>query len=166
MEPVRYQPGEAIRWLETGADAARSSAKSKAKRLSESDPEASTFKKVGKGLKTAAGAAMDMGRGAWADLLAQRAGASEFVFLESQLDVVSGNSIRSIPYEAIRTIKQKGDRTAMTLEKGSLLIKPYAYVVAGKLRVPIGWTRNGIEVPFELIVEELSARCGVEVQKD
>jgi hypothetical protein len=166
MEPVRYRPGEAIRWLESGAESSRDAAKQKAKKLSESDPEASAFKKVGKGIKTAAGAAMDMGRGAWADLLVQRAGASEFVFLDNQVDVVNGNSIRAIPYTSIRAIKQKGDRTALTLDKGSLTIKPYAYIVAGKLRVPIGWTRNDMEVPFELLVEELSARCGVEVQKD
>jgi len=164
MEPVRYRPGEAIRWLESGADAARSSAKEKGKLLSESSPEGSAFKRVGKGIKTAAGAAMDMGRGAWADLLARRAEASEFVFLHDQLDVVNGNSIRAIPYASIRAMKQKGDRCAVTLESGSLTIKPYAYVVAGKLKVPIGWTRNGIEVPFELLVEELSARCKIDVQ--
>ena len=166
MEPVRYRPGEAIRWLETGADSARTSAKAKTKKLGETDPEGSTFKRVQAGFKTAAGAAMDMGRGAWADLLAQRAGASEFVFLEKQMDVVTGNSIRAIPYASVKSIRQKGDRMALTLEKGSLVIKPYAYVVAGKLKVPIGWTRNEIEVPYELMLEELSARCGIEVNQE
>lgn len=166
MDTVRYRPGEALRWLETGADAARGSAKAKAKKLTQNDPESSAFKKVGKGFATMAGAAFDIGMGAWAELMARRAEASEFVFLDSQLDVVSGKSIRSIPYSTIKVLRQKGDRTAVTLENGSLTIKPYAYVVAGKLRVPIGWVRNEIEVPFDLIVEELSARCGIEVQHE
>ena len=45
----------------------------------------------------------------------------------------------------------------LVLDRGTLQIKPYAYVVAGKLKVPIGWARNGIEVPYELLIEELSS---------
>jgi hypothetical protein len=31
--------------------------------------------------------------------------------------------------------------------------------------VPIGWDRNGMEVPYELLVEELAARSRVEVDQ-
>jgi hypothetical protein len=36
--------------------------------------------------------------------------------------------------------------------------------VAGPLKVPIGWERNGLEAPYLLIVEEIAARAGVEVE--
>jgi hypothetical protein len=56
-----------------------------------------------------------------------------------------------------------GDKLVLVLDKGSVLVKPFAYIVAGKIKVPIGWSRNGVEVPYELIIEELSARCDLQV---
>ncbi len=59
MEPIRYKPGEAIRWLETGAEANLKSAKQKGKDVFTSGSNAGA--KVGQGF----GALIDLGKGAF-----------------------------------------------------------------------------------------------------
>ncbi len=158
MEPIRYKPGEAIRWLETGAEANRKSAKQKTRDVFA--PGVPTGAKLGQGVA----ALIDLGKGAWADVLHKQAEASEYVLQEERFDVVSGNSIKSVPYDEIRTIAIKSDRATITLDRGSVIvIKPYAYISAGRIRVPVGWLRNGMEVPYDLLIEELSARSRIEV---
>jgi hypothetical protein len=116
-------------------------------------------------IKTAAGALMEYGRGTYAEMLHQQAEASEYVLQDNHFDVVRGGSIKTIPYERVKGVELKGDRAIVILDKGSLTIKPFAHLVAGRARVPIGWSRNGIEVPFELLLEELAARARVEVEE-
>jgi hypothetical protein len=159
MEPIRYKPGEAIRWLETGADANMKAARQKGRDMFIPGTPASA--KLGQGV----GALIDLGKGAWADMVHKQAEASEYVLQDDRFDVVAGNSIKTVPYAEIKKISIKGERATVTLNRGStLVIKPYAYITAGRLRVPVGWQRNGMEVPYDLLIEELSARCGVEVE--
>ena len=159
MEPIRYKPGEAIRWLETGADANMKSARQKGRDMFTPGTPASA--KLGQGV----GALIDLGKGAWADMVHKQAEASEYVLQDDRFDVVSGNSIKTVPYAEIKKIAIKGERATVTLDRGSVLtIKPYAHITAGRLRVPVGWQRNGMEVPYDLLIEELSARCGIEVE--
>jgi hypothetical protein len=159
MELVRYKPGEAIRWLQTGAQKSRKEAKAMGNSLAiPQDTRA-----LGDNLKTAAGALMAAGRGALADLAHQQAAATEFVLDDTGFEVLSGSSARRIAYSEIRRIDPQGDRFTFYMERSTLLVKPYAYVVSGRLKVPIGWSRNGLEVPFELLVEELAARCGIDL---
>jgi hypothetical protein len=115
-------------------------------------------------VKNAASAVFNMGRSAYAEMAHLRANASEFVLLEDRLDIVSGSSIKAIPYSSVKKITLKGDKAQLILEKGTYVIKPFAYVVAGPLKVPIGWERNGLETPYLLIIEELAARCQKEVE--
>ena len=159
MEPIRYKPGEAIRWLETGAEANRKSAKQKGKEVF--TPGSPAGAKLNQGF----GALIDLGKGAWADILHKQAEASEYVLQDDRFDVVSGNSIKTVPYSEVKKIVVKGEKATITLQRGSVLqIKPYAHITAGRLRVPVGWMRNGMEVPYDLLLEELSARCGLEVE--
>lgn len=163
MEPIRYKPGEAIRWLETAADTFRKSAKNKGKDAVDPGRDRSDFKKVGANVADAAGALFDLGRSAWADMLHRQAEASEYVLQENHFDVVKGGSIKSVEYKRVAEISTKGDSVSVLLDKGSLVIKPYAYIVSGRVKVPVGWSRNGLEVPYELMIEELAARCGVKL---
>jgi len=163
MELVRYRPGEAIRWLQTGAEHIRRGAQAKGRAAATAgSPDARAF---GENIKTAAGAVWDYSRGAYADLKHRQADASEYVLGENHFDVVRGNTIKSIAYERVQSIEFSRDRAVITFDKNTITIKPFAHLVAGKVRVPIGWTRNGIEVPFELLIEELAARCKVEFEE-
>jgi hypothetical protein len=158
VEVVRYRPGEAIRWLQTGAENIRRGARAKGKSVVEGDTR--TF---GESLKTAAGAAIDFTKGAYADLKHRQAEASEYVMLDGHFDVVNGTSIKAINYDRVEKITLNGDRATLFLDKGTLTIKPFAYIVAGRAKVPVGWTRNGIEVPYELLLEELAAHCNLDI---
>jgi len=91
---------------------------------------------------------------------------SEFVLQDTQFDIVSAGNIKTIPYDRVIAIHLKGDRATLTLDKGLVTLKPFAYIVASRIKVPVGWVRNGIEVPYELLLIELAARCGVEIQEE
>lgn len=159
MELVRYKPGEAIRWLQTGAEKSRKDAKSLTKTLTL--PEDATA--LGQNFKQAAGALAAAGRGALAELLHNQAAAMEYALSEDSFEVIRPNSTKKIRYADVKSIEGSGDRYVLNLERSAHVIKPYAYVVSGKLKVPIGWMRNEIEVPFELLLEELAARCKLEL---
>ena len=161
MEVVRYRPGEAIRWLATGADNFRRGAVSRGK-AAVKQPN-SDARAVKENIKNAAGALIDFGKGAYTDLLHNQAEASEYVLLDDQFDIVRGGTIRSIPYSDVKKIEYRADRATLVLPKGSLVIKPVAHIVAGHAKVAVGWARNEIEVPYELLIEELAARCRCEI---
>jgi hypothetical protein len=161
VEIVRYRPGEAIRWLQTGAEHNRRSAKSKGKSVIEGEPRS-----FGESVRTVAGAAIDFGKGAYTDLRHRQADASEYVVMEDHFDVVQGASIKTIEYERVKRIEMSGDKATLTLDKGALVIKPFAYIVSGRAKVPVGWSRNGIEVAYELLIVELAARCKLDVEEE
>ncbi|MFN8218763.1 MAG: hypothetical protein U0S12_01345 [Fimbriimonadales bacterium] len=160
MELVRYKPGEAIRWLETGAQDMRKQAARTGKRLVQREGERS----VGRDFRDAAGVLIDLGKSALAELSHRQAEASEYVLHEDRLEIVSPARITSVKYEQIKQIKLKGEAVKLVLESGSFTIKPHAYIVSGRIRVPVGWRRNGLEVPYETILEELSGRSGVNIE--
>ncbi|MBI1757217.1 MAG: hypothetical protein HY248_04435 [Fimbriimonas ginsengisoli] len=160
-ELVRYRPGEAIRWLHTGAAGKRKSARDKSRSI----VVPSDARGVGENVRTAAGALVELGKGALADLLHSQAMGTEFVLMDDGLEVIRGGSTRKIAYRQVKEIELRGDRATLVLERGSLTIKPPAYLVAGRVRVPIGWSRNEIEVPYELLIEELAARCGLDLDE-
>ncbi|MBN9500992.1 MAG: hypothetical protein BGO01_05775 [Armatimonadetes bacterium 55-13] len=164
MEPIRYKPGEAIRWLETAADSYRKTAKSKGKEAVDLKRDRSDFKKVGQNVADAASALYDYGKGAWADMLHRQAEASEFVLQEHHFDVVNGTAIKTVAYDRVEQVTMKGDTFTFKLDKGSITIKPHAYIVSGRVKVPVGWSRNGMEVPYELLIEELCARSRVNLE--
>jgi hypothetical protein len=81
-----------------------------------------------------------------------------------RFEVVSNGSVKTVKYKDVAAMRQRGDRVSVVLKQGSVTIKPHAHIVAGRIRVPVGWTRNGIEVPFDTLPDELSARCGVNIE--
>lgn len=163
MELVRYKPGEAIRWIQTGADNIRKTAAARGRSIV--NQTGIDQRPLTDNVKTAAGAILDLGRSAYADLLHHQAEASEYVLQQDHFDIVRGTSIKTIQYERVRAISYRNEKATLTLDKGTLTIRPFAYVVAGRLKVPVGWSRNEIEVPFELLIEEIAARCRLEIEE-
>ena len=156
MEIVRYRPGEAIRWIRTGAADMRKQAKRLIDKASESD--------VKGGLKSAAGALFGFGKSAVAELVSRQLEASEYVLHEDRLEVIGTAGTRYYPYDSFVEMRLKGDRCSVVTTKGKFVIKPHAYVVSGTLKVPVGWMRNDMEVAFEMLLDELSARAGVNIE--
>jgi hypothetical protein len=162
MDAVRYRPGEALRWLSTGADAQRKSARKKGKTIL-SEPVEVSFESLRSTVSTAAGALFELGQGAYTELVRTQADAHEFVLGESDFSISRQSGPRIYRYADVTKIEWERDRATLTVGQTRVVIKPYAYITAGRVRVPIGWDRNGMEVPFELLIEELAARCKVEI---
>lgn len=156
---VRYKPGEAIRWLESGAEESRRNALKTTKSVIRREGERS----FGRDVKAVAGALWQAGSAAVADLAHKNATATQYALEGEAFEIIRGRDIRRVTYEEVRSMRMDGDKLVLVLDKGSVLVKPFAYIVAGKIKVPIGWSRNGVEVPYELIIEELSARCDLQV---
>jgi len=112
----------------------------------------------------AAGAIADFGKSAIADLIHRQAQATEYIFRDDEFDVVSSSRTQTISYKQIISIRMKGDKATVVMERGSLTIKPEAYIVSGTIKVPIGWRRNEIEVPYEMLIDELAAHAGVKIE--
>lgn len=162
MEVVRYRPDEAIRWLQAEADRLRTDAKMNGK--SATEPSSADFAGVSESVKNAAGAVINFGKSAYADFARIKANATEYALMEEHFDVVTGTSIKSIPYRTIKEIHLKGDKATLTLDKGTLVIKPFAHLVAGPVKVALGWQRNGLEAPYRLLIEEISARAKIDIK--
>lgn len=158
-ELVRYRAGEAIRWLDLGSDSLRDQAARQTKDVMDRKGERSITKDIA-GLF---GAAMNYGRGAVADMKHRQAEASEYTLDAEGFDIKTGRMLRRIRYAEVKAIRREGDKVKVILVQGSLEIKPYAHIVSGRAKVPIGWERNDIEVPYELLIEELAARAKVEI---
>lgn len=159
MDAVRYRPGEAVRWLESGAQALRKNAVRKGKAIVRREGHRS----LGKDIKEAAGAIFDMGRSAFAELAHHQAMASEYVLGGEGFEVIKSGSSRTYRYAEVTGLEQKGDRLMLTFDQGSITIKPYAHIVSGRIRVPVGWVRNGMEVPYAILLDEIAARCGKDI---
>lgn len=160
MELIRYRPGEAIRWLNSGAQDMRKNASRKGKRIIEREGDR-TF---GRDFRDAAGVIIDLGKSALAELSHRQAETGEYILHDDRVEVVTPLKITAVRYDQIRHIKLKGETIKLILDHGSLTVKPHAYIVSGRIRVPIGWVRNGLEVPYETLIEELSGRSGVNIE--
>ena len=160
MEPIRYRPGEAIRWLEIGAEDIRKSAKRQGQSIVRREGD----RTWGRDLRDAAGAILDLGKSALADITHRQAQASEVVLNDESFTVGNAASAKTVRYKDVVDMKLRGDRLTVQLKQGSVTIKPYAHIVSGRIKVPVGWSRNGLEVPYEVLIDELSARCGVTVE--
>ncbi|MFN3729226.1 MAG: hypothetical protein ACK4XJ_05885 [Fimbriimonadaceae bacterium] len=157
MEPIRYRPADAIRWLHLGTSGAREMGPRRSADLVRSEFN------FGDSVKAAAGAVWDFGKTAWASAVHQRASGVEYVLFADRFEVVRGDRIRVFRYADIERITVNLKNAVTIHFQGShIVVQPPAHIVAGRVRAPLGWSRNGVEVPFELLIDELAARAGVE----
>lgn len=159
---MRYKPGEAIRWLEMGADNLREAAQKQGRSVFRREGERS----IGRDLKQTASAIADLGLSAWADLKSKQMQGTEYVLHDEFFEILEGGQVKTIRYADVLSVKLRDEDATMVFERGSIHIKPQAHIVSGKVKVPVGWTRNGMEVPWRLLVEELAARSGVRLDEE
>jgi hypothetical protein len=159
---VRYRPGEALHWLRFGTEEQRKTAQQKATGVFKRSGERSFKKDIG----DVAGAVWGAGHAAMTELAHRQATSTQYLLDETGFDLIQPNRSRRVEYAQVKSIRIDGDKATLELEKGSITIKPFAHLVAGRVRVPVGWNRNGIEVPYDMLLEELSARCGIGVESE
>jgi hypothetical protein len=161
MPTVTYRPPDVLHWFSTGSQEALQSAKRKGIALTKGSGESSVKQKIFQ----AASAAADFGRGAAADMVHRQAAETVYKLHDSHMDVRTPMSRQAIKYDAVSSIQSHGkDKFTLEYEGGTLTIRPIAHLSSGRIRVPVGWMRNEIEVPFTMLLQELSARCGLEIE--
>ncbi len=160
MANVVYKPAEVLHWFESESRRTQANAREQSRDI------ARTTRGEGiiPGIKQAAEAAISAGKGAYGSIVHKAAEETRFELYEKGFEFIDLTRKVKIDYDQIRQIlTQSGDRFQILYNGGSIKIKPVAHLVAGKYRVPVGWIRNGIEVSYMTLIDELSARSGVEV---
>jgi hypothetical protein len=162
MTPIVYRPAEAVVWFQI--ESKRSSVRAKAK--SKLAAQAMGNQPV-EGLKSVADAALTFGSSAWQDLKTKSENQTRYELHESGFEVFGLGRRVKIDYRDVTAIQDVGsDKYRLVHRQGRIIIKPPAHLVSGKLRVPVGWQRNGSEVPYNVLIDELAARSGVSVSHD
>ena len=157
MPIVTYRPAEVLHWFGVGSNEAKSRAKQKGQAAFHRND-------LVKSIKDVAGAASEFGKGTLTDLMQRKAEDTAFQMSDDALEVLTTATRKRIMYSEVTELHAKqNDRFELVHKGGTLTIKPIAHLLAGRLRVPVGWLRNGMEVPYALLIEELAARCGVEI---
>jgi len=161
-EIIRYRPPEVLHWLELGARDLKQDAVRHGRSVVRREGE----RTIQKDVVQAAQALYDLGKGTFADVMHRSVQATEYTLLEDQVEIREPARTRSILYSKIKRIEwRSGDRATVVLDQGSVTIKPIAHLVAGAIKVPVGWNRNGMDVPYDLLIDELAARSGVEIER-
>jgi hypothetical protein len=161
MPTVTYRPPDILHWFSTGSQEALRSAKRKGKALTSKRQETTVKEK----LFQAASMAADFGRGAGADLVHRQAAETVYRLYSDHLTIKSPLAQTTVDYADVLAVRSHArDRFEIEYDGGTLTVRPIAHLVSGRIRVPVGWMRNDIEVPFTMLLEELSARCGVEIE--
>jgi hypothetical protein len=122
---------------------------------------------LGEAVKSAVSAAMRTGKAVIAEIASKRGEATEFRLHSDHFEIVSMMRNTPVNYSDVESIKKApGTKHRYHVKTGlsEIKIAPVAWIESGPTRVPIGWERNGFEVPFTLLIEELAARCGIEVE--
>lgn len=160
MPAIIYSAPEVLHWLDQGGKASREAGKKKAAEAAKT--QFASPAGLVDSIKKAAMAAKDFGKGAWADFAHKRLEDTQYVLDEAGMDIPGPTGPKRITYASIQEVTlEEDDRIVLTFQGGAHVIKPIAHLVAGAIRVPIGWKRGGMEVPYAMLAEEIAARSGV-----
>lgn len=160
MPLTTYTPAEVMHWFDTESKRNQALVRAQTRDIARVANEEGIIPTI----KQAATAALSMGKGAYGTVVQKQATETRYDLFDSGFEFVDIARRVKVDYSQVRQIVAKaGDRYQILFNGGSLTVKPPAYLVAGKYRVPVGWMRNGVEVPFLTLVEEISARSGIEI---
>ena len=161
-EVIHYRPSQALSWLDEAAEVHLRSAGRHTKEAIRipSDGEFHIKSRV----KSAGKALFQLGRSAYSEISAKRNEMAEYLLSDVSITQVNGSKSISINNDDVKEIRVDEHGFEIVFEGGSISIHPYAFVVSGLAKAPIGWERNGHEVRFELLIDEISARTGVPIQ--
>ena len=161
MATITYKPAEVLHWFEVDAKKSAQEARERGSTIADRTSKEGLVV----GLKDAASAAYSFGKGAFGGIVQRSAEETKYELHEDGLSAVGIAFTNKIDYKQIRQIiAQSSDKFQVLYNGGHITIKPVAHLVAGRYKVPVGWLRNGIEVPYAMLIEEISARSGIEIE--
>lgn len=154
MLVARYRPADAIRWIEIGT-----------RRIAKPgdvpfDPPGDAKDAILDALRKA----LSLGKTKMAEFQGKAIRAREYLLHEDRFEVIAASGTRSVLYADVESLELKrGDSFLFRLRQGRVAVRPYAWLSVPGTRVPLGWERNGVEVPFETLPEEIALRARVRV---
>ncbi|MBV6503431.1 MAG: hypothetical protein AKCLJLPJ_01503 [Fimbriimonadales bacterium] len=144
---VRYKPADIGRWLEMGTASVRTHRQATEKPA-----------KIPARILEALGTVMSEGKSAVAAVASRQLEKFEVLLGDKSLE--SGG--RTLAYSEIKAVTAgRGLLYRFETDDRPFIVKPYAWLEMAGHRVPLGWLRNGIEVPYETLAEEIAARSRV-----
>lgn len=157
---VRYRPSNSLSWLAEGAEAGLK----KAERLTKDAVSRKSSESPKERIVSAGKALFEFAKSAYTEVSRSRAEAKEYALSDSDIHIISGSHDETVKFNDVKRIEVSGLNAWIRHKNGAFNIQPYAYVVAQGAKAPIGWNRDGHEVPFELLIQEIAARAGVEIE--
>jgi hypothetical protein len=155
---VTYSPPEALKWIQFKSDASKEGA---SRRLVRSGK---TVRQDWKSSVTdVAGAVGAYASTAASSLTHAAKNVARYDLDDTMLTAKTMGKTTKISFEDIQEILLDGDEATIIHSKGNLKIKPIGYVSSGIVKAPLGWRRNGTEVPFATLIEEIAGRAGLRV---
>lgn len=159
MEIIHYRIPDAVKWLQMGTES--SQFRTQKSELAESFKES----QVKRGLREVGSRLLHFGKSTYAGFVQKNIENIEYILLSQQVEVHSLGRRRSLRYEDInRIFEGTKDHYTVVTPEDRLVIRPVAYLGAGRVRVPIGWNREGADVPYDLLIKELAAHCKLEIE--
>jgi hypothetical protein len=152
-EIARYKPADIIRWLEIGADTLRTPSRRSARDMKGVVAQAMTR-------------VLDVGKSAVADVGARGLARLEYRVHPDGFEALTATSRKTVPFgptTRIQSLRRGGFR--ISTEGTSISVRHYAWLVVSGIKVPLGWRRNGMEVPFDLLLEEVAARSKAPIEQ-
>jgi hypothetical protein len=163
MGVVTYRPVDIIRWLGQSRKKDRKAAVGRALSV----PQVAVDKGLVKGIQNAAESAFGLGKQAFKDLDSSKAEELSYTLFEEGFEVVGLMKRVKVDYTDISSIVSRGsDKYRVFYSGGHVSVRPVAHLVAGSLKVPIGWLRNGMEVEYDTLIQELAARAGRDIVEE
>lgn len=160
MSTVHYTAPDILHWLGTPAD------RPKAKSRQTPEPKSSASSEIAANIKAVASAATSFGKEAIADIVRAKVSVYKVSLYEKGMEIYSLTATRKIDYENVKSIKElTNDRFEIVHENGKAIIKPCGHIVVERLKLPIGWIRNGLEVSYHTLIQEIAARSSIEISK-
>ena len=160
MGVITYRPVDIVRWLGQSNKKDRKAAVGRAMSI----PEVTVKKGLVKGIQNAAESAFGLGKQAMGEVSTRKAEEVGYTLFDGGFEVVGLMRHIKVDYgDVAEIIEKEGDRFRIEFNGGHVTVRPVAHLVAGSLKVPLGWLRDGMEVEYRTLLEEIAARSGRDI---
>ncbi len=103
---------------------------------------------------------MEEGKGSFAKMVSEYLEKLEYRLYEDRVEITKGSRVSTFAYSDLQRCEMPRSYEFRFLSsKGTLTIRPYAWLSVRGLKVPLGWRRDRLEVPYLQLGEELADRA-------
>jgi hypothetical protein len=154
VHPVRYRPLTVGTWLVLGA---------------QSLPEEDLLKArpgMARAVWSAVGKFVGEGKLTYAEIIRQHLEKMEYRLYEDRVETTQGARVKAFPYSDLKRCEiPRPYEFRFHSSQGMLVIRPYAWLSVRGLKVPLGWRRDRLEVPYVQLGEEIADRARLRIRR-